>query len=95
MSKTVKEFYLGFIIGQLKAIGVDPSEAFEAIEANDYEEAMKISFQLEKDQYGKVENPEELMKLFRLFRKVICLGIIPNPEEVTKEIDAMILAGKD
>lgn len=85
-----REFYLGYLIGQLKAMGVDPSEAFEAIEKNDYEEAMKISFQLEKEQYGKVKDADKMMDLFRLFRKVICLGIIPNPGEVTKEIDSLI-----
>lgn len=90
MSATVKEFYLGYLIGQLKSIGVDSSKVFEALKNNDYGEAMKISYQLEKEQYGKTKDPDQLMNLFRLFRKVICLGIIPNPEEVTKEVDALI-----
>lgn len=89
MSKE-QDFYLGYLVGQLKAMGVDTQEAFKAIQKNDYEEAMKISFRLEKEQYGRVKDSKELMNLFRLFRKVICLAIIPNPGEVTQEVEDMI-----
>ena len=81
-----RNFYLGVITGALIRMGVNMKEFFQAIEKKDYDEAMRISFEIEV----KNRESEEIVSTIKLLREVICLAIIPNQAEVRQKMSKLI-----
>lgn len=83
---TERNFYIGVVIGTLVRMGVNMEEVFKAIEAKNYDEAMRISFEIEV----KNRESEEIVSTVKLLREVICLAIIPNQGEVRQKMSKLI-----